>query len=160
MPGAREQRRQLGVSFVVIASLVVVGFSILASTFVVHGVSGALSSGGQSQNQSASSLTTGGQGSLAAQRSLVERRRAAVVTYATSLSEFRAATTRLPGAVGINLDAAEARRRDDVLSYLVLDCIDAVDGYNLGAQGLPVTQLQSAGLPEQFAWPVDCLPGQ
>ncbi len=91
---------------------------------------------------------------------LVEQQRAAVAAYAVKLAEFKRATARPVGAAGINLDAAETRRRDDVLTGLVLDCINAVDRYNLAAQPIPPARLRSAGLPERFVWAVDCWPGQ
>jgi len=143
----------------VIVSLVLVGLSVVAGVFVVT-VSAALFSGSQGQVRSGSTVTTAGQQSLKLQGTLVERRRAAVAAYATQLREFKTATARPPGAVGINLSAAEARRRDDVLTGLVLECINAVDRYNLAAQALSVTQLRSAGLPERFVWAVDCASGQ
>jgi hypothetical protein len=152
--------RPIALGLVVIISLVLVGFSVAGRAFVVHTVSAALFNGGQVETRSESAVTTAGQESLKLQSSLVERRRAAVAAYAARLSEFKTATTRLPGTVGINLDAAEARRRDDVLSFLVLDCINAVDGYNVGAQALSATQLRSARLRERFVWAVDCAAGQ
>jgi hypothetical protein len=140
----------------VIVSVVLVGLSVVVAAFVVHTVSAALFSGGQGQIRNGSAA--GSQRSLELQSGLVEQRRAAVAAYAAQLTEFKAA--RPPGAPGINLDAAEARRREDVLTGLVLECIDAVNGYNLAAQALPVTQLRSAGQPERFVWAVDCAAGQ
>jgi hypothetical protein len=142
----------------VIVSVVLVGLSVVVAAFVVHTVSAALSSGSQGQIRSGSAA--GSQRSLELQSGLVEQRRAAVAAYAAQLTEFKAVTARPPGAPGINLDAAEARRREDVLTGLVLECIDAVNGYNLAAQALPVTQLRSAGQPERFVWAVDCAAGQ
>jgi hypothetical protein len=140
-----------------LASLVLVGVSVVAGTFVVHTVGAALSS--STSLRSAPAVSASGQQSLELQSTIVEQRRAAVATYATDLANFKAATDRPAGTPGINLGAAEARRRDGVLNGLVLDCIDAVNGYNLDAQARPATQLQSAGLPERFAWEVDCASG-
>ncbi|MDP9238494.1 MAG: hypothetical protein M3P30_14055 [Chloroflexota bacterium] len=154
--GAPAYGRPAALGLAVIIGLVLVGLSVVASAFVVHAVNAAVFNGGQRQTRSASAVTTARQESLKVQSSIVYRRRAAVQGYAAGLSEFKAATSRLPGAVGINLDAAEARRRDDVLAFLVLDCINAVDGYNLAAQVLSVTQLESAILPERLVWAVDC----
>jgi hypothetical protein len=158
-PGTPAHSRSLvAVGLAVIASVVLVGLSVVAGTFVVHTVSAALSSGSQGQIRSGSAA--GSQRSLELQSGLVEQRRAAVAAYAAQLTEFKAITARPPGAPGINLDAAEARRRQDVLTGLVLECIDAVNGYNLAAQALPVTQLRLAGLPDRFVWAVDCAAGQ
>jgi len=156
-PGAPPNSRPLAaIGLGVIAGLVIFGLSVVAGAFVVHTVSAALFSGGQGQVQSGSALTTAGQQNLKLQSGLVERRRLAVATYSAQFREFKRATARPPGAVGINLGAAEIRRRDAVLTGLVLECINAVDRYNLGAQALSATQLRSAGLPERFVWAVDC----
>jgi hypothetical protein len=158
-PGTPAHSRfVVAVGLDVIVSLVLVGLSVAAAAFVVHTVGAALSSGSHGQIQSGSAA--GSQRSLELQNGLVEQRRAAVATYAAQLTAFEAVTARPPGAPGINLDAAEARRREDVLTGLVLECIDAVNGYNLAAQALPVTQLRSAGLPGRFVWAVDCAAGQ
>jgi hypothetical protein len=61
------------------------------------------------------------------------KRRVAVATYPADPANFKAATDRPVGAPGVNLDAAEARRRARVLNSLVLDRIDAVNGYNRDA---------------------------
>ena len=159
--GPHESRPIVTAALVVIVSVVLVGLSVVASTFVVHTVSAALFSGGsQDQIRSESAVTRASQQSLQLQSSLVEQRRAAVAAYAAQLTEFKAVTARPPGAPGINLDAAEARRREDVLTGLVLECINAVDRYNLAAQARSATQLQSAGVPERFVSPVDCASGQ
>lgn len=152
-----HSRSFVTVGLAVIVSVVLVGLSVVAAAFVVPTVSAALFSGSQGQIRSGSAAA--GQQSLELQSGLVERRRAAVVTYAAQFAEFKRATSRPPGAVGINLDAAEAKRRGDVLTGLVLDCIDAVDGYNIAAQARSSTQLRSAGLPEHFVWAVDCAAG-
>jgi len=153
--------RLIRVGLGVVASIVLVGLAVVAGAFAVHTVSAALFGGGQGQIRSGSGVTTTGElGGLKLQSRLVEQRREAVATYAAQFTEFKTATARQPGEVGINLAAPEARRRDDVLTGLVLHCIDAVGQYNLAAQALSVTQLQSAGLPERFVWAVDCAPGR
>jgi hypothetical protein len=157
-PVAPRSQRLVSVGLGVIVSVALVGLSLLVAAFVVHTVSAALFSGGQGQTRNGSAAAS--LQSLEAQNGLVEQRRAAVATYAAQLTEFKAATARPPGAPGINLDAAEALRREDVLTGLVLECINAVDRYNLGAQAPSATQLQSAGLPERFVWAVDCAAGQ
>jgi hypothetical protein len=151
-----DSRPLVAIGLGVIVGLVLVGLSIFAGALVVHTVSAALFSGGPGQIRSASGFTTAGQQSLKVQSSLIERRHAAIAAYAATLTEFKRVTARPPGVAGINLDAAEGRRRDDVLTSLVLECIDAVDGYNLAAQAVPVAQLRSAGVPERYAWAVDC----
>jgi hypothetical protein len=157
--GAPAHGRSLvAIGLGVIVSLVLVGLSMVAGAFALHTVSGALFNGRQGQMRSGSAAAS--QQSLKVQSTLVEQRRAAVAAYAAMLTEFKIATSRPPGAVGINLDAKEATRRDGVLTGLVLDCIDAVDRYNLAAQARSATQLQSAGLPAGYAWRVDCAPGQ
>jgi hypothetical protein len=138
----------------VIVSAVLVGLSVLVAAFVVHAVSAALFGGSPGQIRSGSAAA--GVQSLEAQAGFVEQRRAAVATYAAQLTAFKAVTARPPGAAGINLDAAEVSHREDVLTSLVLECINAVDLYNLAAQARSATQLQSAGLPERFVWAVDC----
>jgi hypothetical protein len=158
-PGPPARSRPLvAVGLGVIVSLVLVAVSVAAGTFVVHTMGAALSSGSHGQIQSGSAA--GSQRSLELQSGLVEQRRAAVAAYAAKLAEFKAVTARLPGAPGINLDAAEVSHREDVLTGLVLECIDAVNGYNLAAQARSATQLQSAGLPERFVWVVDCAAGR
>jgi hypothetical protein len=142
----------------VIVSVVLVGLSVVVAAFVVQTVSAALFS--RSQGQIRSGPAAAGQQSLELQSGLVEQRRAAVSAYAAQLTEFKAVTARPPGAPGINLDAAEVSRREDVLTGLVLECINAVDSYNLAAQVRSATQLRSAGLPERFVWAVDCAAGQ
>jgi len=126
---------------------------------VAHTVSAAFFGGSQGQIRSGSTATTAGQqGSLKLQSRLVEQRREAVATYSAQFTEFKTATARhlvlwvstsVPGRSG---------RRDDVLTGLVLHCIDAVEQYNVAAQALSVTQLQSAGLPDRYVWTVDCAP--
>ena len=144
----------------VVAAIVLVGLAITAGAFATRTVGAALLGGSQGQMRSGSAVTTASQlGSLKLQGRLVEQRREAVATYAAQLTEFKAATARRPGDVGINLSAREIRRRDEVLTGLVLHCMDAVGQYNVAAQALPVTQLQSAGLPERLAWAVDCASG-
>jgi len=114
-PGAPAHSRSfVTVGLAVIVSVVLVGLSVVAAAFVVPTVSAALFSGSQGQIRSGSAAA--GQQSLELQSGLVERRRAAVVTYAAQFAEFKRATSRPPGAVGINLDAAEAKRRGDVLT--------------------------------------------
>lgn len=154
-PGGTRGQPFVIVGLGVIASVVLVGLSVVAGAFVVHAVGGA-----QSQTRNGSSATVAIQQSLSGQSTLVERRRAAVAAYAAKLTEFKAATTRPPGSVGINLSGAEVSRREGVLNGLVLDCIDAVDGYNLGARALSAAQLRAFGLPEGFVWAVDCASGQ
>jgi hypothetical protein len=153
-----HSQRLVSVGLGVMVSVALVGLSLLVATFVVHTMSGALFSGSQGQIQSGSAAAS--LQSVEAQNALVEQRRAAVATYAAQLAEFKAATARPPGAPGINLDAAEVSRREDVLTGLVLECISAVDRYNLGAQARSATQLQSAGLPERFVWAVACAAGR
>ena len=141
-----------------VLGVILIGLVALAGALMVHTVSAGLSRGHQGQIQSGS--TAGNQQSLAVQRRLVDGKRDAVAAYSAKLTEFKAVTARPPGALGINLDVAEARRRDDVLTGLVLDCIDAVDHYNLAAQARSLTQLRAAGLPEHFVWAVDCAAGR
>jgi hypothetical protein len=141
--------------------LVLVGLSIGAGAFVVHTVSAALFRDSQGQLRSGSTVSIPAQqSSLKLQSRLVDQRSEAVAEYAVQFTEFKTATARPPGAVGINLTAREVRRRDDVLTGLVLECINAVDRYNLGATALSATQLRSAGLPERYTWAVDCAPGK
>jgi hypothetical protein len=142
----------------VVVSVVLIGLSVVVAAFVVHTVSTALFSGSQGQVQSGSAAAS--LQSLELQNELVEQRRAAVATYAAQLTAFEAVTARPPGAPGINLDAAEVSRREDVLTGLVLECINAADRYNLAAQARSATQLRSAGLPERFVWAVDCAAGR
>jgi hypothetical protein len=149
-----HSRPVVAVGLAVIVSLVLVGLSVVAGVFVVHMVSAALF--GSSQDQIRSGSAAASQQSLELQSGLVEQRRAAVAAYAARFTEFKAITARPPGAPGINLDAVEARRREDVLTGLVLECIDAVDRYNLAAQTRSVTQLRSAGLPASYEWRADC----
>lgn len=161
-PGTPARSRTLGgLAPVVILSVVLLVLSIVASAFVVRTVSAALFSGGQSHTRSGQSTATAAQqSSLRLQSRLVERRRVVAAEYAAKLAEFKFASNRLPGAVGINLGAAEVRRREDLLAGLVLECIDAVGQYNLGAQTHTAAQLRSAGLPERYVWEVDCATGQ
>ena len=159
IPAHSERVARVGLG--VVAAIVLVGLAVVAGALVAHTVSAALFGGSQGQTRSGSVVTAATQlGNLKLQGRLVEQRREAVATYATQFTEFKAATTRQPGEVGINLSAREIRRRDDVLTGLVLHCIDAVEQYNVAAQALPVTQLQSAGLPERYVWAVDCASGQ
>lgn len=152
--------RLVRVGLGVVASIVLLGLAVAAGAFAVHTVSAALFGGSQGQIRSGSEVTTASQlGSLKLRGRLVEQRREAVATYAAQFAEFKTATARQPGEVGINLSAREIRHRDDVLTGLVLHCIDAVGQYNVAAQALSVTQLQSAGLAESFAWAIDCAPG-
>jgi hypothetical protein len=132
------------------------GLSVVAVAVMVRAPGAALFGGSQHQVRSGSAASTVDSQSLDLQRTVVEGRRAAVATYGANLADFRAVTARAPGALGINLDAAEARRRDAALNGLVLECINAVDRYNLAAQARSATQLQSLGLPERFVWAVDC----
>ena len=138
-----------------VLGVVLIGLVVAAGAFMVHTASAGLSRGHQGQFQSGS--TAGG---LAVQRRLVDGKRDAVAEYSAKLTEYKAVTARPPGAPGINLDVSEARRRDGVLTGLVLDCIDAIDHYNLAAQTRSLTQLRAAGLPEHFVWAVDCAAGQ
>lgn len=157
MPAYRQRLVSVGLGAVV--SLVLIGLSIVAGGFVAHTVNAAFFGGSQGQIRSGSTvITSSQQGSLKLQSRLVEQRREAVATYSAQFTEFKTATARPPGAVGINLSAREIRRRDDVLTGLVLHCIDAADQYNLAAQTLSATQLQSAGLPDRYVWAVDCAP--
>ncbi len=153
-----QRRPVVAVGIGLLVSLVLVGLAVVAGAFVVHTVSAALSNGSQGQFRSGSPAS--GLQSVELQSRLVDGWRSSVVAYAEKLTEFKAVTARPPGAPGINLDAAEVRRRGDVLSGLVLDCINAVDRYNLAAQAVPVTELRSAGLPERYVWAVDCASGQ
>ena len=123
--------------------LVLVCISVVASALLVRTVNSTLFNN-QGTLQSGSGAP-GGQQGLVLQSKLVEQRRAAVAAYAAELSGFRNSTARPIGAVGINLDASEITRRDGVLTGLVLDCIDAVNGYNLAAVGRSPTQLQADG---------------
>ena len=158
-PSVADQRHPLlAIGLAVIVSLVLVGVSVVAGTFVVHTVGAAFPN--NANLRGAPAEHTSDQQILTLQSALVEQRRAAVTTYAASLAGFKVATDRPAGASGINLDAAEARRRDGVLNALVLDCIDAVDAYNLAALARSATQLQSAALPERFVWETDCASGQ
>ena len=154
----RQRPHFVTVGMGAVLGVVLIGLVAVAGAFMVRTVSAGLSGGHQGQIQTGS--IAGNQQSLVVQRRLVDGKRDAVATYATKLAEFKAVTARPPGAPGINLDASEARRRDDVLTGLVLDCIDAVDHYNLAAQARSLTQLRSAGLPEHFVWAVDCAAGQ
>ena len=157
-PNERTHRQPaVAVGLGVITSLLVAGLAFLAGALVVQTVSAAVFRG---ESRSGSAPTAGGQQSLQLQRTLVEQRRTAVAAYAAKLVQFRRATARQPGAIGINLDSKEATRRDGVLTGLVLDCIDAVDRYNLAAQARSATQLQSAGLPASYEWRADCAPAQ
>jgi hypothetical protein len=148
----------VSVGLSVIVSVALVGLSVVVAAFVVHTVSAALFSGSQGQIRSGSAAAS--LQSLELQNGLVEQRRAAVATYAAQLTAFEAVTARPPGAPGINLDAAEVSRREGVLTGLVLECINAVDRYNLATQARSATQLRSAGLPERFVWAVDCAAGR
>lgn len=134
------------------AAIALAIFAVGAGSVLV--VTGAIATG-----RSAPAVAKLGSQTLPIQESrLVEQRSAAIAAYAANFAEFKRVRARPPGAVGINLNAAEERRRDNALTGLVLECINAVDRYNLAAQALSATQLQSAGLPEQFAWGVDCAP--
>ena len=146
----------VGVS--VIISLLLVALSVLAGAFVVRTLRAASTGGGQGQIPTAAEVVAARQQSLGQQSADVEQRRAGIVAYTAKLTEFRGATARPAGAVGINLDAADARRREEALSVLVLECIHAVDRYNLAATALSVPQLRAAGLAERFVWPIDCTP--
>jgi len=144
-----------------VAAIILIGLAVVAGAFAARTVSAALFGGSQGQARSGSAANTASQlGSIRLQGRLVEQRREAVATYAARLAEYKAATARQPGDVGINLSAREIRRREEVLTGLVLHCIDAVGQYNVAARALSVTQLQSAGLPQSFEWAVDCAPGQ
>ena len=143
-------RRFLAIGSGIVVSLVLVCIAVIASALVVRTVNATLFNN-QGTLQSGSGAS-GGQQGLVSQSKLVEQRRAAVATYAVELSGFRNASVRPIGAVGINLDASEVSRRDGVLTDLVLDCIDAVNGYNLAAVRRSPTQLQADGLPERFVW--------
>lgn len=150
---ARTNNRPLvPVGLSVVVSVVILGLLLFTGALVVQTVSAALFGG-----ESVSGVSAASAQSLTQQSGLVARSHVAVVAFGAELAEFKA--SRAVGAVGINLDAAEAKRRDDALTILVLECIDAVDRYNLGAQMLSLTQLQTAGLPERFAWGTDCAVG-
>ncbi|MHB8377413.1 MAG: hypothetical protein ACYDEB_10725 [Dehalococcoidia bacterium] len=153
--GAPVHRRTLAaVGLGVIVSLALVGFSLVASAFLVRSASTALFSSGQGQIRNGSPVIITSQQSLKLQSLFVEQRRAAVAAYGAQVAAFKIAMSRQPDALG--LDAAEIRRRDNVLTGLTLDCINAVNQYNLGAQAEAVAQLRSSDLPERFAWAVDC----
>ncbi len=156
-PARAPGRQLLAIGSGIVVSLVLVCIAVVASALVVRTVNLTLfNNHGPLQ---AGSGASGGPQGLVLQRKLVEQRRAAVEAYAAEFSGFRNASARPIGAVGINLDASEVTRRDGVLTGLVLDCIDAVNGYNLAAVGRSPTQLQADGLPERFVWGADCAPG-
>ena len=158
-PGTPTASRPLvALGLGLILSLVIVGLSVSVWAFAFHTVSAAFS-GTQSQTRIGDEVTLAGQQSLALQSRLVEQRRAAVAVYVARRAEFDTAKAGLVDQ-GSELRAAEARRRDAVLTGLVLECIDAVGTYNLAAQALPVTKLGLPGLPERFVWEVDCASGQ
>jgi hypothetical protein len=149
-PGAQSHRRPpVAVGLCIIASFALVGLSIAASAGVVHVASAVLLGNGPAPGQ-------GGADYLVLQNNIVVQRRAAVVAYVASLAEYKQSSVRESGAVGINLDASETARREGELTSRVLECIDAVDGYNLAAQARAAADLHAAGLPESFAWAVDC----
>ncbi len=143
----------------VLASLLCVGAAVLASVLMVRVVSGAIFEGGRDQRTAESAaVTTLGLQPLQTQRNDVERARTASTAFASSLADFRARSVRPTGDVGLNLGAAEARRRDAELTALVLECIQAVNWYNLAAAAVPAAEMQAAGLPERFVWDTDCTP--
>ncbi len=139
-------------------ALALVGLSFAVAALIVHAASSALFGGSQGLIDTGSAGTTSGQQSLVVQRAFVEERRSAIAAYAVTVADFKLTASRHPDALG--LDAREASRRDVVLAGLVLDCINAVDQYNLGASTVPAAQLQRAGLPERFVWADDCAAGQ
>jgi hypothetical protein len=149
----------VAVGLAVVGTLVVVGLAVLAGAFVVHTVSAALF-GGHGLAQGAPAATGGGPQTLLLKQEggLVNERRSAIGAYAVTVAEFKLTMSRHPDALG--LDARDARRRDGVLAGLVLECISAVDQYNLGAATVPATQLRQAGLPEHFVWADECAAGQ
>ncbi len=155
-PGARAHRSRtlaaVGLGVIVIMGLF--GFSLVTSAFLVRSAGTALFSGGQGQIRNGSPVTITSQQSLQLQSLFVEQRRAAVAEYGAQVAAFKIAMSRQPDALG--LDAAEIRRRDNVLTGLTIECISAVNQYNLGAQAVAASQLRSSGLPERFAWAVDC----
>jgi hypothetical protein len=157
-PSSAPPRRRvvIAVGLGLVVSVFLLGVSVLAVAALAHASGAVLFGGGQQPGRSGTAAGAVDPRSLALQRTFVDGRRAAVAAYAADLAEFKAVTARAPGAVGINLNAAEARRRDAALSGLVLECINAVDRYNLAAAAPPATQLQSHGLPERFVWAVDC----
>ena len=154
-PGVPAHSRPfVAVGLGVLVSLALVGLSVAASALLVHSVSTALFNRSQGQMRSGSAVALAGEENLRLQSLLVEQRHAAVAAYAAQAAEFKIAMSRQPDALG--LDAAEVRRRDHVLTGLTLDCISAVNQYNLGAQAVAAAQLRSAGLPERVSWEVEC----
>ncbi|HYM14247.1 MAG TPA: hypothetical protein VEZ14_01655 [Dehalococcoidia bacterium] len=142
----------------VMVGLVLIGLSFVVAALLVHTVSASLFGGGAIIGSGSAPSTAGLQG-LELQRLAVDERRGAVAAYAASVAEFQTMMSRRPPDA-LGLDRAEARRREGVLTGIVLECIHAVDRYNLGAQAFSVTQLQAAGLPARYVWSTDCAAGQ
>lgn len=151
-------RQLLAIGSAIGVLFVLVCISVVASALVVRTVNSTLFN--KPGTLQAGSGVPAGQQGLVSQSKLVEQRRAAIAVYAEDLSTFRNGSARPIGAVGINLDASEITRRDGVLTNLVLDCIDAVNGYNLAAIGRSPAQLQADSLPERFVWGADCAADQ
>ncbi len=150
-----NSRILVAVGLRLVLGLVLVGLSVDASALMVYTVSASLFSGSQEQIRIENAAIT----ALKLQHRVFEQRRSAVAASAANVADFRTAVARRPAAPGVDvlgLDATEASRRENVLINLTLECIHAVDQYNLGAQAIASTELQSAGLPERFVWAVDC----
>lgn len=150
-----HSRILVAVGLKLVLGLVLVGLSVGASALMVYTVRASLFSGSQETIRGEYAAIT----ALKLQHRVVEQRRSAVAASAANVADFRTSVARRPAAPGVDvlgLDAAEARRRENVLISLTLECIHAVDQYNLGAQAIASMELQLAGLPERFVWAVDC----
>ncbi len=148
---ATSSRPVVVVGLGVVVSLVLIGFAAAAGN--------ALFGGSQGDTRTQSALFATGDQSLRAQSELVEQRRAAIVAYGAQVADFDALVSRRPGTLGVDalgLDAGETKRHEDILTSLTLECIDAVDHYNLEAQAVGASAIRSVGLPERFTWAVDC----